>query len=272
MGAGVTTLLHRRLDAERLRELIVTAPGAPGVLGDDHRRALGARFRAVAGTAHRRLDAWSVERAGAIDAGFRWSSSTARRVLGNAGLRRAGANPSLTLVDAVRDEVTDHLLRAAAGHARPGSLGHWLAATTAGERGAVVAEAVNWATHVVEATQYLELDWRPAESDAYYDVAGARTTLRGRRDLVIARGDVRVLVRFRTAGPGKSAGPGLRSDLTIDALAHREGRAAARMIGVWPEAGVMLAVDGTMDDLRAGARDLVRTAVVLERRRGARAA
>jgi len=272
VGASVTTLVHRRLDDEQLHELIVAAPDTPSTLDDEHRRALGARFRAVAGTAHRRLDAWSVERAGVIDAGFRWSSSTARRLLGNAALRRTRVNSSLSLADAVRDVVTDQLLRAAAGYARPGSLEHWLAATSAGERGAVVAEAVNWATHVVETTQHLELDWRVADSDAYYDVASARTTLRGRRDLVVGQGDLRVLVRFRLASPGKSAGPGLRSDLTIDALAHREGRAAARIIGIWPEAGVMLAVDGTMDDLRAGARDLVRAAVVLERRRTARAA
>jgi len=34
-----------------------------------------------------------------------------------------------------------------------------------------------------------------------------------------------------------------------------------------PEAGVCLSVDGTMSDLRSGARDLVRTAVA-QRRRG----
>jgi hypothetical protein len=65
--------------------------------------------------------------------------------------------------------------------------------------------------------------------------------------------------------PGKSAGPGLRADLTIDALAEPNGLAAARIIGLWPEAGVVLSVDGTMDDLRAGARDLVRTAVTRQR-------
>ena len=262
--------MHRRLDVGDLHSLVTGAPEVPATLDDTHRRSLGARFRAVAGTAHRRLDAWSVERAGVIDAGFRWRSSTARRALGNAALRRVRAHPTLTLVEAVRDEVTDQLLRAAAGYARPGSIAHWLAGTTAGEQGAVVAEAVNWATHVVETTQHLELEWRVAESDADYDVAGARTSLRARRDLVIDRGDGRVLVRYRLASPGKSAGPGLRSDLTIDALANPRGCAAARIIGIWPEAGVMLAVDGTMEDLRAGARDLVRTAAVLERRRTAR--
>jgi hypothetical protein len=75
------------------------------------------------------------------------------------------------------------------------------------------------------------------------------------------------VLRVRSGSPGKSAGPGLRSDLTIDTLANHEGIAARRFIGVWPEAGVALSVDGTMADLRAGARDLVRTAVVQERLR-----
>jgi hypothetical protein len=53
--------------------------------------------------------------------------------------------------------------------------------------------------------------------------------------------------------------------MTIDSLAHLEGVAPARFIGLWPEAGVMLSVDGTMADIRAGARDLVRTAVAQKR-------
>jgi hypothetical protein len=60
----------------------------------------------------------------------------------------------------------------------------------------------------------------------------------------------------------------LRADLTIEALADHDGVAPVRFIGLWPEAGVCLSVDGTMTDLRSGARDLVRTAVA-QRRRGA---
>jgi hypothetical protein len=59
----------------------------------------------------------------------------------------------------------------------------------------------------------------------------------------------------------------LRADLTIEALADHDGLAPVRYIGLWPEAGVCLSVDGTMSDLRSGARDLVRTAVA-QRRRG----
>ena len=268
----MSTLVHRRLTDEQLRALIEGSPADPSSLSDEHRRSLAARFRAVAGTEHRRLDAWIVERAGVVDGTFRWTSGTARRVLGNAALRRAARRPALSLTDAVRDEVTDQLLRAAAGYARGGSLAHWLATTTPGEQGVVVAEAVNWATHIIEATQHLEVDWRVAPSDAYYDVAGARTTLRGRRDLIIERAAGRVLIRFRAGSPGKSAGPGLRSDLTIDTLAHPGGVAPLRIVGIWPAAGVVLAVDGTRDDRRAGARDLVRTAVAAQRHRTPHAA
>jgi hypothetical protein len=44
------------------------------------------------------------------------------------------------------------------------------------------------------------------------------------------------------------------------------------MIGLWPEAGIALAVDGTVENLRAGARDVVRAAVVHRRNRLGKAA
>jgi hypothetical protein len=248
-----------------MNRLIDESPDEPAVLTDDHRRALSARFRAVASVQHRRLDAWMVERAGRADGVFRWSPATARRVLGNAALRRSILEPQLTRVDAVDVELTDQLLRHNAGYARPGSLAWYLASCSGAELGLVSAEATNWTTQLAEAAECLADSWQVATSDAYYDVARARTTLRGRRDLVVTRGSRRVLVRVRMGAPGKSAGPGLRADLTIDALAEPHGLAAARIIGLWPEAGVVLSVDGTMDDLRAGARDLVRTAVTRQR-------
>ena len=213
-----------------------------------------------------------VEQAGAAPRHFHWTPVTTRRVLGNGALRRLARQPTLSLLDAVDDEITDQLLRAAAGCARAGSLAQWLANQPTPVLGLVRADSFNWAANIVEATQRLDHPWSIATSDAYYDVARARTTLRARRDLIIDHAETRVIVRVRAGSPGKSAGPGLRADLTIDALAHREGACAARIIGLWPEAGVCLAVDGTLDDLRAGARDLVRTAVVLQRQRATLAA
>ncbi len=267
----MTTLAHRRFEPAMLEQLVASAP-EPASLTDDHRRSLAGRFRALGTLEHRRLDAWSVERAGRASDDFCWSATTARRIIGNAGLRRATLAPGTSLLDAVRDEIADQLVRAISGHARPGSLARWLGDAPNAVIGIVSAEALNWAVQLIECAETLESPWSVAPSDAYYDVAGARTTLRGRRDLLIEFDDRRVIVRVRAGAPGKSAGPGLRADLVVDALADPNGRAAARMIGVWPAAGVCLAVDATMDDLRAGARDLVRTAVAQRRPRDARAA
>lgn len=192
--------------------------------------------------------------------------------MGNAALRRSITDPSLTHFDAVDVEVTDQLLRFASGYARPGSLASYLAQSPPSVIGLVSAEAANWTTQLGEAAASIDAPWSVATSDAYYDVARARTTLRGRRDLIVPRGLSRVLLRVRNGAPGRSAGPGLRADLTIDALAEPTGLAASRVIGLWPEAGVVLSVDGTMEDLRVGARDLVRTAVAGQRQRLAHAA
>jgi len=239
----------------------------PAVLTDDHRRSLSARFRALGQGEHRYLDAWTLERAGRLSEPFRWSPAKARRVLGNAALRRSLAEPELTRLRAVERELEEQLVRYVTGYARPGSLASYLATCSNAELGLVRSEAANWATQLAEVTDVIALPWEVASSDVYYDVARARTTLRGRRDVVVTTEPSRALVRVRLGTPGKSAGPGLRADLTIDALAHAQGVCASRIIGVWPEAGVLLSVEGTMADLRAGARDLVRTAVAARRAR-----
>ena len=258
------TLLHRRFAKAELNDLVATAPTESVELTDEHRASLSSRFRAVSVPGHRRLDAWGVERAGRSGSTFRWSPSTARRALGNASLRRMATQP-VSVRDAVRDELGDQMLRATSGYSRSGSLSHWLASAPHPVIGLVTAEAVNWATQLQEISQWLEAPWEVPASDAYYDVAAARTTLRARRDLVIRSDETRTIVRVRSGSPGKSAGPGLRADLTIEALADHEGVAPVRYIGLWPEAGVCLSVDGTMTDLRSGARDLVRTAVAQRR-------
>jgi hypothetical protein len=260
------TLLHRRFTKADLNELVAGASLEPVLLSDEHRASLSSRFRAVSVPGHRRLDAWSVERAGRSGSAFRWTPGTARRVLGNASLRRVATHP-VSVRDAVRDELGDQMLRATSGYSRSGSLANWLASAPHPVIGLVTAEAVNWATQLREISEWLEAPWAVPPSDAYYDVASARTTLRARRDLVVHNAATRTIVRVRSGSPGKSAGPGLRADLTIEALADHDGVAPVRYIGLWPEAGVCLSVDGTMSDLRSGARDLVRTAVA-QRRRG----
>ncbi|MHB2028200.1 MAG: hypothetical protein ACYCPT_05200 [Acidimicrobiales bacterium] len=263
----MTTLGLQRLSRRALARLISDAPHEPCALTNDHRHSLGDRFRTVVSTQHRRLDAWSVERAGLPLDSFRWSPITARRTLGNAALRRAFADSRLSLMDAVELELSDQLLRAVEGYAHSNSMSYWLVNSSPSELALIRSEATNWSTQLAELARWLDHPFYVATSDAYYDVASARTTLRARRDLVVPTPPSRVLVRLRAGSPGRSAGPGLRADLVIDALADPAGVVASRIIGLWPEAGVALSVDATMDDLRAGARDLVRAAVAQQRQR-----
>ena len=259
----MNTLLSAQATTADLRELITTAP-AGEQLTLEHRRSIGARFREVPTLEHRRLDAWLVEQGGRHDDGFSWSPPVARRVLGNAAAQRVRANGD-TIADAVRDEIADQLVRTASGRARTGSLAWWLAGCSHPVLGVVLAEATTWATQVLDASPAFGAQWQVATTDAYYDIAGARTSLRGRRDVVCVEGGRIVVIRVRAGSPGRSAGAGLRADLISNALADPEGRAAGRFIGLWPDANVALAVDGTLDALRAGGRDLLRAAVCLRR-------
>lgn len=268
----MTTLVHRRYSSHVLARVIDEAPTHAPTLTDAHRKNLSARFRAVPAAAHRTIDAWTVERGGHTSSDFRWTPSAARRTIGNAAARRVLAAPTRATHDAVRDEIDELLARAATGYARPGSLASWLAECAPAVLSLVLSDATNWTTQLLEASHGLSGPFEIARADAYYDVARARTTLRGRRDLIVATESSRVLLRVRAGAPGKSAGPGLRADLTVDALADVEGHAAARIVGLWPDAGVLLCVDATMEDLRAGARDLVRAAVATRRHQLRRAA
>lgn len=263
----MSDLMVDHVDGEVLARLVDSAPAGPAVLTDDHRRSLAARFRAVPDPAHRRLDAWTVETAGRSSAAFRWTPAAARRNLATAALRRVVTAPGLTMVDAVNRSLDAQVARAQTGQARAGSLAAWLDTLDAAVRGLVVAEAVGWAGAVLEVARGVQTAWTIAASDTYYDVAGARTTLRGRRDLEVAHDESRVVVRLRAGAPGPSAGAGLRVDLVVAALGDPAGVAPSRVVGWWPEAGVVLGVDGSMESLRAGARDLVRAAVVTRRRR-----
>ena len=246
------------LHSARWRALLADAPMVAPSLDDEQRRSFANRFRALDDAEHRRLDAWSVERLASPRA-FRWSATNARRTLGNAALRRVASAQATSVLEAVSDVVIDRLLAAAAGFARPGSLGHWLANLDDAARAIVVAEAANWATTLVELTHDLEVDWRPAASDAYYALAGARVTLRAQREFLV-NGPTRIVVRVRSGSPGRSAGAGLRAELAVETLAHPHGDAPGRYVGVWPDAGLALAVEGTLEDVRAGARNLLRAA------------
>ncbi|HQU26788.1 MAG TPA: hypothetical protein PLS29_07135 [Acidimicrobiales bacterium] len=262
----MTSFGHHRYSRHVLDRLVEGATTPDASLGAAERDAFGGRLAAVPTLERRRVDAWLVERGATTPSAFAWSPARARRALGRGALRRLTADPSRTPLAAVTEEVLDHLARAATGYVGSGTLAAYLAAVDDATRALCAAEAVTWATQTGEAAATLSHPWAIPPADPYYDVPGARTTLRGQRDLVVSAGAGRVLVRVRAGAPGRSAGAGLRVDLLVDALADASGAPPARVVGLWPEAGVALSVDGTLEDLRAGARAVVRALVVGRRR------
>ena len=265
----MSTLWQRRCTAADIADLVALAP-AGEQLDATHREALAARLRSIPTMEPRRLDAWMVEHGGHAGRGFAWSPTTARRIIGTLAFARP--LPTWTAQGAVREEMSEQLANFARGYTRLGSLGHWLAGLDVVALGLVESEAINWALQLLDVTELLVEGATLETTDGYYHVAGAQTTLRARRDFTIAGPEGRVVLRIRSGRPGKSAGPGLRADLVADALATPDGQAPRRFIGLWPEAGIALAVDGTMENLRSGARDLVRAAVVQRRERLTKAA
>ena len=255
----MTTLSTTFVSPGALSELIASAPEVTTEITSEQRNSLAERFRAVSLPNHRRLDAWMVERATAQVAPFRWSPSTARRVLGNAALRYRMAK-QVSPMAALDEVIVDHLSRAATGYARRGSLSSWLSQLSTAQLALVTSDALNWSHTLEEIARSVDDTVEVADSDAYYDVATARTTLRGRRDLIVARGDQRTILRLRSGAPGRTTGAGLRADLTIDAFSRPDGRIANQIIGVWPDAGLLLRVEGSIDDVRTGAKDLLRVA------------
>ncbi len=258
----MTTLVQRRLSASCVSELVDRASHEIVALDDVQRANFAAKFRAISATRQIRVDAWRVEAAGSPPDRFQWSPTKTRRIIGLGALRRLHHGAAATAIEAARDEVDSLLVRAASGYARRGSLADWLATQRSATHSACVAHGAAWATTALEMIEEVTHPWQPCATDAFYDVAAARTSLRGRRDLTVVTPAGKVLLRFRGGQPGSFAGAGLRSDLVVEGLSDPEGRLAQRIIGVWADAGVALAVDGTLDDARRGARDLVRTAVV----------
>ena len=267
---SATTLTVQRVSPDAFARAVDDAPPEPFGLADANRRALATRLGAIATDHHRRLDSWLVERGGRVAPLFAWSPLSARRLLGGGGFRRALRGRAASIRDGVRDEIEDLLARAASGRAHRGSLGDWLAHRHPAELALVQAAAVEWARILAETGATVTGDWAVASADAYYDVERARTTLRARRDLLALDGEV--VVRVRAGGPTPSAGPGLRADLAAATFAHPDGRAPRRYVGIWPDAGIILAVDGTLANVRAGTRDLVRATIALNRQGQLRAA
>jgi hypothetical protein len=150
----------------------------------------------------------------------------------------------------------------------------WLAGLGAGARAVVLAEAVVWATPL-----WADFDWPALAGVATLGGPDDRwpgpgsVLLRGRAEVRVHPSDGRpVFVSVASGGPGD----GWRSELAflalVGALARPDRAAAARVVGLWPEAGYRLAVEideaaladavdrvidavATTTDMRAGAAE-----------------
>ncbi|HEV3212202.1 MAG TPA: hypothetical protein VGZ03_02285 [Acidimicrobiales bacterium] len=220
---------------------------------------LAARLVATPRAAPSRLDAFVAEYGAARFAtAFRWSAKAARRPLGTGALRRLVAGTSRELLGAAREEVDATCDRAQRGLARRGALGTWLAAAPAEVRALCAVEAATWAWGLCHLVDYDAHAGRLAVGvpDAWFDVPGGRTTLHGRRDAMSA-GVAGGLLRLRDGAPGVRAHDGLLVDGLVAAISGSAPCAPTRVVGAWPDAGVVLGVELDADTVRRAARVVV---------------
>jgi hypothetical protein len=253
----------RRLQVPTPSDLVdlLTAPGSEspvelGRLVD----AIAARLAKTHPTRPRRIDAFVAEFGAArFTTAFHWSARAARRPLGTAALRRVAAGTSRDLLRAAHEEMETLCDRAQRGLARRGALGTWLAAAPTEVRALCAAEAATWAwglCHLVDLHAHAD---RVAVGvpDAWFDVPRARTTLHGRRDATGTGVAASGVLRLRDGAPGARALDGLLVDALVAAMAGRVPMTPARVVGAWPDAGIVLCVE--LDDvaLRHAARLVV---------------
>ncbi len=205
------------------------------------------------------LDAWTIEHAGRTGSDFVWTARRARRRVGHGALARVRGGRVANVADGVADELDDLRARGATGQVHPRSLAAWVHGLDGVGTALVAAAATTWCAEIDDLAGGIGTPWRVA-TDAVVRSRPGGLVLRARRDLVVPHEGRSVVVRIRSGHPGPSAGPGLRADLAVATLARPDGRAPARLIGAWPEAGIALSVDGDEAALRAGARDLLRAA------------
>lgn len=249
-----------------LVELLAAPPLEPSLEIARLVEVLSARLAAVPRTTPCRLDAFFAEFGAARFASpFHWSARTARRSLGTGALRRLVAGTSRDLLAAAREEADALCDRAQRGLARRGALGTWLAAAPPEVRALCAIEAATWAwglCHLVDLDAHAD---RLAVGipDAWFDVPATRTTLHGRRDAVATCATAGGLLRLRDGAPGERAYDGLLVDGLVAAITGRAPIAPARVVGAWPDAGLVLSVELDADAVRHAARVLVACAVSL---------
>ena len=250
--ACAPSLMPERLDPSLRRSLA-------------HRLCVSGPAR-TAGSA--RLDSWTIlsglREHPASRETFSWSPRTARRILGTAAasLVIRGAEPNPT--SAVRHEIARHIELSQGRARRPSSLSIWLSEAPRGVLGAVMAEAVSYATDLVSL-----FDWNRVGTsghvgipDPVWVVPGAPwISLRGRRDAVVDLDPVhrtRALISVRAGRPRPSSPHDLAIVALIDALAAPDAPLATRVVGIWPSAGRALSLEVSPEIIDDAARLVLR--------------
>jgi hypothetical protein len=195
------------------------------------------------------------------DAAFAWSARTARRPVGLAAVRALVAGEARTPAEAVRARVAEasRLVREGAALASaPASLDRWLAALSPAGRAAVGAEAVTWATRL-----WHGVDWGALPGpvlvgrDHWWDSPHSPLlALRSRAEVRTTKAHLVVL-----SGPRRAS---VRSELAlvtlVESLRSRGEAPPGRVVGWWPESGLVVRVEPEPPVLALGAAAVARVA------------
>ncbi len=181
------------------------------------------------------------------DEPFRWQPAFVRRSLGLAVLAHCLDGPSSTPAQAAA-MVADAAVEAwrLSGDRRFG-WEPWMAGLGTGARATVLADAITWSTGALTAVDWTRLPHpvRVAPPDDVWSCGrGRRVVIRGRSEAgTVTRDGHPVIVLVCAGAPTR----GLRLDLGLPALAavlrapHRPP--PARVVGVWPDAGLAASVE-----------------------------
>jgi hypothetical protein len=200
---------------------------------------------------------------GLPDEPFAWRPAFVRRSLG-LEILRACADRRFRGPAAAVGPVADHALEEwrrtgwRTFHWEP-----WVAGLGAGARSVVLAEAVAWATPLWATFDWLDLQGTVefgAPDDRWSCPGVDSVLLKGRSEVRLhVGGSLRSLVSVASGRPGD----GWRHELAYVALVaalSAPDRTAARVVGLWPDAGIRLAVE-VDEAVLAGAVDRVVDAV-----------
>jgi hypothetical protein len=230
------------------------------------RSSLVARLHALSPPRHAprmRLDAFIVEHGAAVKSTpFAWSARTARRSLGTRAARLIVSGDEPDVLTAAEHEIDRQCDRALRGLVRPGALAAWLAATKGPLRAECAIEAASWAAGLLMLLAPERTGIRVGIADAWFDIPGARTTLHARRDAASPRrdGSRGGILRCSDGTPGLRAVDGLVVDGLVAALSTPDVVPPSRVLGAWPDAGVVLSVEIDSISIRRGAGLLVQCA------------